>query len=171
MAPALMLPQEIFMRLDDLKDNCLLIWGAISEQGLEQLKAEGRLVIVPENRPHMTGLIHNAPLLRRHDVDFVYCTDNMLGLLFYKNKIKETFLFFRKFEENGITGVSGSLYAALLSRLHGVPIKTMPQAELEFESPDRDASSFSGKEFGLEPNENEIIVSPDDELVEKALLE
>jgi methylthioribose-1-phosphate isomerase len=159
------------MRLDDLKENCLLIWGAISDHGLEQLKEEGRLVVVPENRPYMTGLIHNAPLLGRHGVDFVYCTDNMLGLLFYKNKIIETFLFYRKIEENGVTGVSGSLYAALLSRLHGVPVRTMPQADLDLAGPDSDASSLCGKKFVMDQNQIDSVVSPDDELVERALLE
>lgn len=158
------------MILDAVKSNCLLVWGALSEQGLRQIKEEGQVVIVPENRPHLTGLRHNAPLLKTQGVRFIYCTDNMLGLLFYKRKIGKTFLFYKKLGENGIIGIAGSLYAALLSHLHGVPIKTMPQSESCFDIFDQDASSLGGKKFVLGHDEDELIIRPEDEWVEGELL-
>jgi len=80
------------VKLNALK-NLILIWGPLSEEAAQELKKEGSLVLVAENRPSLLGLKHNIPILKKEQVDFVYCTDNALGFLFYKQKIKKTLIF------------------------------------------------------------------------------
>ena len=157
--------------LEDIKEKeGLLVWGAISGEGLEQIREGQDLVIVPENRPSMTGLKYNIPLLRRHGIRFVYCTDNMVGLLFHRKKIRKTVIFYKQAVENGIIGVPGTLYAATLSHLHGVPVNAVPQPEIPFDSADQDASSLGGKSFVAEKYQKEVIL-PADERVENEILE
>ena len=155
------------MNLNDVK-NSLLIWGPISTKGLSQIKEEGCLVVVPENRPWMIGLRHNVPLLKKEDIPSVYCTDNMLGLLFYREKVKKTLLFYKKQKKEGIIGISGSLYVALLSRLHQIPIVIVDQGELDLDSSDKDAASLGGEKYIL--GQDDSVIAADDELVEWGLL-
>jgi methylthioribose-1-phosphate isomerase len=103
------------MKLDALK-QAVLVWGPLSEEAVKRLKTQGSPILVAECRPSLLGLKHNLPLLKKAAVDFVYCTDNSLGLLFYKKKINKTLIF-------GGKGVSGSLYAALLSKIHNIPLE------------------------------------------------
>lgn len=158
------------MKLEDIND-ALLVWGYISGSSLSRIKQQG-LVIVPEGRPYLTGLRHNVILLKKENIDFVYCTDNMLGLLFYKNKIKKTLLFYRKLNKNGVTGICGSLYVCLLSKLHNVPINITPQDNLEFSFPDRDCSTLSGNDFvpNLRAGIQDFIVKPEDEFIDQEVL-
>jgi len=148
--------------------NSLLIWGSISTKGLSRIKEEARLVVVPENRPWMIGLIHNIPLLMKEDIPAVYCTDNMLGLLFYRKKVKKTLLFYKEQNEEGIMGISGSLYATLLSRLHQIPIEIVEQGKLECHVSDKDATSLGRKEYILA--QDDAVIAAEDELIEWELL-
>jgi len=156
------------MKLDSIS-KATLIWGMISQEGLVHLKEEKSLVIVPENRPYLIGLKHNAPLLKKENIDFVYCCDNVLGLLFYKGKIEKTLLFYKELNQNGVTGICGSLYAALLSKLHNIPIKIAPQRRCEIEFLDADASSLGGNLF-LEDRQDNCIIRAGDEVIETELL-
>ena len=157
------------MKLQDV-NNALLIWGVLSQDGLGQIKEGKSLVIVPENRPYFIGLRHNAGLLKKENINFVYCTDNMIGLLFYKNKIKETFFFYKELNNNGIIGGCGSLYVCLLSKIHNIPIKLNPQANLEF------ASSCGASCFIMDAGpdtrirEEGLISGAEDEFVEMEVL-
>jgi methylthioribose-1-phosphate isomerase len=87
------------LKIEEL-DDLILIWGPLSREGLSYLQEEelgkNLRVLVPENRPFMIGLMHNIPLLKKNGIRSVYCTDNMLGFLFYKRKISELLLFVRR---------------------------------------------------------------------------
>ncbi|MBN2119834.1 MAG: hypothetical protein JW734_02095 [Candidatus Omnitrophica bacterium] len=149
----------------------ILVWGPVSQEGLEELKREGLPVLVPENRPFLLGLKHNIPLFKESNINFVYCTDNMLGLLFYKGKIKKTFLFYRESDEQALAGICGSLYVALLSKLHNVRVEILNEAKVDLDRLDVDASSLEGKNFILQENKEEYIIENDYELVEWGLLQ
>lgn len=151
------------MRLAEI-DKVILVWGIISQESIGQIKAENSLVAVPENRPFLVGLRHNIPLLKTAKINFFYCTDNMLGFLFYKDKIKKTLLFYKELKPEGIKGICGSLYVALLSKLHSVPIKIIPEGEFNFEDSDLDASTLEGKCFISKEDKN-LVVEPKDELI------
>ncbi|UCG34784.1 MAG: hypothetical protein JSW17_04630 [Candidatus Omnitrophota bacterium] len=156
------------MKLENI-NNTTLIWGMISQEGLDHLKEEKSLVVVPENRPYLIGLKHNIPLLKKEGIDFVYCCDNVLGLLFYKERIKKTLLFYKELNQNGITGICGSLYVTLLSKLHNIPIKIAPQGRSEIAFEDADASSLGGNLF-LEERQENCIIKAGDEVIETDLL-
>jgi methylthioribose-1-phosphate isomerase len=153
------------MKLNALK-SLTLVWGPLSEEAATKLKSQDSLVLVAENRPSLLGLKHNIPILKKEQVDFIYCTDNALGLLFYKQKIKKTLIF----SKDRLKGVSGSLYAALLSKIHNVPVEIMEQGSIDLKALDRDASTLGGKDFILEDNKEEYIIRQDLECIDKGVL-
>jgi methylthioribose-1-phosphate isomerase len=157
------------MKLEGVK-NAVLIWGALSAEGITKLKQERKLVIVPEHRPFMLGLKYNCPRLRKAEIKFVYCTDNTLGLLFYKGKIVKTMLFYKEKQEQAIVGVAGSLYVALLSKLHKIPIEIIPAPELAQDIFEGDAAALGGRKFILVEDKQEYVVKPEDELIEWEVL-
>jgi hypothetical protein len=114
-------------------DDLILIWGPLSREGISYLQEQewnGALrVLVPEHRPFLIGLAHNIPLLKKHGIPSVYCTDNMLGFLFYKRKISTLLLFCKDVGEEEMTGYCGSLFAVLLAKLHGTGIRVFHQDE------------------------------------------
>ena len=149
------------MKIKEL-NNLILIWGVLSKENLKFLK--GERVLVPENRPFLYGLKHNIPILKENNISFVYCTDNMLGHLLYKNKIKKTFIFYKENIKDKVIGPCGSLYVSLLSKLHGVAVEFFLGAKVNFNNIDLDASTLGGKEIisgsvkrWAEPSKDEVI--------------
>jgi hypothetical protein len=119
------------MRLDEMKEG-LLLWGLPPPQGIAEIKkqvaaTQGLYVLVPEMRPYLFGL-EVARRLTKEGIKHVYATDNMLGIIFFKHKIREVLFFYKHLTDRHFLGICGSLYVCLLARLHSVPIKTM-QAE------------------------------------------
>ena len=111
----------------------LLLWGIPSRQGIGEIKkqiaaAQGLYVLVPEMRPSLLGL-EVAKRLAKEGIKYVYATDNMLGILFFKQKVKEVLFFYKDRTNRRLSGICGSLYVCLLARLHSVPIKTMQGEE------------------------------------------
>jgi len=114
------------MRLSEVKSS-LLLWGIPSHQGMTEIikdmQAEkGMLVLVPEMMPHCLGLTI-AKRLQEKGIRYAYTTDNMLGVLFYKNKVETLMFFYKKLANHHMMGICGSLYVCLLAHLHNVPIK------------------------------------------------
>jgi len=135
--------------IEDLKQS-LLIWGVLSKEGIEFIKSKKERVIVPEMRPSLLGLKINIPLLKRNNIPFIYCTDNTLGFLFYKNKIKHTLLFFKEELSEGLRCITGSLYVVLLSHLHNIDISFFKMGYLQSNSlTDKDASTIDGRKVVL----------------------
>lgn len=116
------------MRLNEIKDG-LLLWGLPSRQGIAEIKKKmygerGVYVLVPEMRPSLLGL-EVARKLTKERIKHVYATDNMLGILFFKQKVKEVFFFYKDLTDRRFSGICGSLYVCLLARLHRVSIKPL----------------------------------------------
>jgi len=116
------------MRLSELQEG-LLLWGLPSLQGIAVVKEKARAdqgvyVLVPEMRPYLLGLTI-ANRLQEEGIKNVYATDNMLGILFYKRKIKEVIFFYKELTDHHAVGICGSLYVCLLARVHNVPIKPL----------------------------------------------
>ena len=114
------------MRLKKLR-RLLLLWGVPSDKGMKEIKErvsvdQSLYVLIPEMRPHCFGL-EIAKSMRKEDIKYTYATDNMLGILFYKNKIKEVFFFYKDLVGPHAVGICGSLYVCLLAHVHNVPIK------------------------------------------------
>lgn len=156
------------MKLKEI-NKATLIWGLASREGLEDIKQGSSIIVVPENRPYMVGLKNNIPLLKEKGIDFIYCNDTSLGLLFYKEKIKETVIFFSQVVEEGIEAISGSLYVALLSKLHNVPIKIMEQGTSNIAFLDNDASTLEGNLI-VPKRDKECIIKADSEIIDEEVL-
>jgi methylthioribose-1-phosphate isomerase len=152
------------MKLADIHD-AVLAWGPVSKEGLVLLAKERSLVVVPEQRPSLCGLKHTLPLCHREKIASFCCADNALGILFYKNKIKKTFIFYKEKTEEGIHCSSGTLYAALLSKIHGVPISLHLQGDFSLETCDKDARTLGGRDFLLPDVSKMCIIEPDIELL------
>ena len=78
------------MKIKDIK-RAVLFWGILSEEAVIYLKEklhEGFFLINPEMRPYLLGLKWNQNALAASGLKFLYCTDNMLGHLFYRQKIE-----------------------------------------------------------------------------------
>jgi translation initiation factor 2B subunit (eIF-2B alpha/beta/delta family) len=115
------------MRLDEMKEG-LLLWGLPSPQAIAAIKKkvadQGLCALVPEMRPSLLGL-EVAKRLTREGIKHLYATDNMLGILFYKRKIKEVIFFYKELTDHHAVGICGSLYVCLLAHVHNVPIKPL----------------------------------------------
>ena len=157
------------MKLTESKEM-IAIWGPVSQAAIAELKQSKSLILIPEHRPFLLGLKHNLPLLKSEGVDLMYCNDNVLGLLFYKGKIKETLLFYKEKKEDGLICICGSLYVSLLSKLHNVPIKTFLQNNVDFSLLDKGASTLEGKDFVLEENKENYIIEASDEFLPQEVL-
>ncbi|CAD7779386.1 MAG TPA: hypothetical protein ENI35_04125 [Candidatus Desulfofervidus auxilii] len=129
------------MRLEKL-NSLSLLWGIPSKEGLKKIKKTNS-VFIPEMRPYILGL-KVAEGLNKEGVKPIYVTDNMLGLLFYKQKIKEVLFFYRQRQNGHFLGICGSLYVCLLSHLHQVPIKALKGEEIDLRVFDQDASTIDG---------------------------
>lgn len=157
------------MRLENIEQG-IVIWGKASLQGIDQLKAKAAIIIVPEQRPSFTGLNQVIPRLNQVNIPYVYCNDNMLGLLFYKRKIKLSALFYKSCNDQGLVADSGSLYLVLLSYLHKVPITSLPEDEVNLSSLDYDATTIEGKELILANKFKDFTIPPKEELISWQLL-
>ncbi|MFC1514820.1 hypothetical protein ACFL5X_02855 [Candidatus Omnitrophota bacterium] len=148
----------------------ILIWGPLSAAGVARLAHEGSCVLVPESRPSLLGLKHNLPLLKAKGIDCVYCPDNALGSLFYAGRIATTLLFCRGSASGDMQGVCGSLYAGLLSRLHGVAVEVLEEGSCDRGVLDRDASTLEGRNFILEEDPGKYIIRQDYESIKEEFL-
>ncbi len=150
-------------------ERSVCIWGPLNEESLSRLKQLSWLVVVPENRPRLLGLRHNALKLKKAGINFVYCNDNALGLLFAKKKIVKTVIFYKSRDGKGVTGFSGTLYVFLLSRLHGVSVEFLPAAVLA-DDPAASTAMLGGRKFILENNPADFIMEGDTEVIDEELL-
>jgi hypothetical protein len=116
------------MLLNELGE-LILLWGVPPNQEMDEIKKKvqatrGASVLVPEMRPHLLGSVI-AKKLQREKIKHVYVTDNMLGILFYKQKIKEVLFFYKERKDHHWWGINGSLYVCLLAHMHKVPIQPL----------------------------------------------
>jgi hypothetical protein len=115
------------MRLNEVKSG-LLLWGVPSDQGIEEITTEdidvkrGMQVLVPEMMPYCLGLTI-VRRLQEEQIQCAYITDNMLGIFFYKNKVKTLIFFYKELANHHMVGICGSLYVCMLAHVHNVPIK------------------------------------------------
>lgn len=144
-------------------NNATLVWGVPNKDALDTIKEKNYLVVVPEQRPTLLGL-RIVELFKEQGVKTVYCTDNTLGLLFYKKKIAKTFIFSLGCSDNGVIAQSGGLYVSLLSKLHGVPIEVCNQGKLDFLSRDKSALTIQGNNLVAQAAENKAVM-PEDEVI------
>ena len=149
-------------------DKALLLWGPIPDEAVSHIRSTGWLVVVPEGRPYMIGLKHNMPKLKKAGIKFVYVNDNALGILFNQGKISRTIIFYKEKNDKMIKGFCGTMYTAILSRLHNVKIELIPAKDLLWEG---SAEMLGGKKYIVKDNAKDFVVAPCDEVVELKVLQ
>lgn len=157
------------MKLSEIK-NAVILWGIPSKEIIEELKDRGCLVVVPEQRPSLLGLKQVMPILAKEGISHLYCTDNVLGFLFYKKRLKKTYLGFNEERGSDISASSGSLYISLLSKIHNIEIKIFPSVKGSLQKSDEDASTLDKKDFILTDNKEDSIVRPRPEIIPQEVL-
>jgi len=148
------------MRLKELVE-VVLLWGVPSNEEIVVIKEGGEAnrdlrVLVPEMRPHCLGL-EVAKRLNEGGIRHTYATDNMLGILFYQNRIKEVLFFYKDLADNHLVGICGSLYVCLLAHVHNVPIRPVRGDAMPQSSP---ADSLLDEYMRLQYND---VIEPADE--------
>ena len=127
----------------------LLVYG-IPPRGqcdylLSALKAErASRLLVPEMRPQMWGVQAVAPALLEHNAPTTLISDNMMGILFAHGEIRKLYLYYSGLDEQGPSGICGSLLAVRLARSHGVPIELLAAEPVTRSNIDTDVSTFMG---------------------------
>ena len=149
-------------------DKALLIWGPVPDEAVLHIRSSGWLVVVPEGRPFMTGLKHNVKKLKKAGIKFVYVNDNSLGILFSKGKISRTIIFYKEKNDKMIKGFCGTMYVAILSRLHGVRIELIPAKDLSWEG---GPEVLGGKKYILKDNVEDFVAAAEDETVDLGVLQ
>ena len=110
---------------------------------LEKEHAES--VLVPEMRPELWGAQIVVPELLASHVTATLISDSMMGTLFAHGEICKLCVFYDRMTDEGASAICGSLLAARLAQLHGVPIEGFSAAEQHGLTNDRDVSTFLGK--------------------------
>ncbi len=157
------------MNLENLNKS-ILVWGALSEEATAYLKSKQKSVIVSENRPFLIGIKHNKDKLIQAKIDFVYCTDNMLGFLFYKKRIEEVVLCYKKKDDMGIVAITGTLFAVTLARLHNIKVRVFSEGDLDYSRLDKDSITLDGKTLAID-EDKEFFEPVKDEFIEKDMYE
>jgi hypothetical protein len=154
------------MRLDEMKEG-LLLWGLPSPQAIAAIKKkvadQGLCALVPEMRPSLLGL-EVAKRLTREGIKHLYATDNMLGILFFKQKVKEVLFFYKDLKGQNFSGICGSLYVCLLARLHHVSIKP-----LQGEKMIRPAQATSLLDEYMSLHDNDMLPAEDEAVPEEII--
>jgi methylthioribose-1-phosphate isomerase len=115
---------------------------------ISAMKAEQAVsVLVPEMRPQLWGARIVAPELLERKASITLISDNMMGTLFAQGEIRKLCLFYTGLTEAGPAGICGTLLAAQLARLHGVPVELFNGEQHMDMTLDRDASTFMGRKI------------------------
>ena len=109
------------------------------------LKAEqASRLLVPEMRPQMWGVHAVAPALLQRNAPTTLISDNMMGTLFAQGEIRKLYLYYTGLNEQGPSGICGSLLAVRLARAHSVPIELLASEAITRSNIDTDVSTFMG---------------------------
>lgn len=119
-------------------DQCdYLISALVAEQASR--------LLIPEMRPHMWGVHAVAPALLQQNAPTTLISDNMMGLFFARGEIRKLYLYYSRLDQQGVSGICGSLLALGLARSHGVPVELLASDSVKRPTIDSDVSTFMGK--------------------------
>jgi methylthioribose-1-phosphate isomerase len=132
------------------KKRLILLYGIPRNDDYNQLfeafkdeQADGMLV--PEARPQLWGVQEVARELIERGISTTLISDNMMGTFFAQEDIRRVYLFYHELDENGPVGICGSLLAARLAQVHGVPIKLLGSGETRQQPLDETVATFMGQ--------------------------
>lgn len=145
----------------------LLIYGMPTldqcEYLVRALKAEqASRLLIPEMRPEMWGVHAVAPALLQQNAPTTLISDNMMGIFFARGEIRKLYLYYTRVDQQGVSGICGSLLALGLARAHDVPVELLASDSVKRSTVDSDVSTFMGKSIcptgaSIFPLESEVM--------------
>jgi methylthioribose-1-phosphate isomerase len=127
------------------------------------LKAEqASRLLIPEMRPEMWGVHAVAPALLQQNAPTTLISDNMMGIFFARGEIRKLYLYYSRVDQQGVSGICGSLLALGLARAHDVPVELLASDSIKRSTVDSDVSTFMGKSIcptgaSIFPLESEVM--------------
>jgi methylthioribose-1-phosphate isomerase len=128
----------------------LLVYGMPPSDQCEYLisalKAEhASHLLIPEMRPEMWGVHAVAPALLKQNAPITLISDNMMGIFFARSEVRKLYLYYSRLDEDGVSGICGSLLALGLARAHDVSVELLASDSVKRSTVDSDVSTFMGK--------------------------
>ena len=69
----------------------------------------------------------------------------MMGIFFSRREIRKLYLYYSRLDQQGVSGICGSLLALGLARAHDVPVELLASDSVKRATVDSDVSTFMGK--------------------------
>ena len=68
-----------------------------------------------------------------------------MGIFFARGEIRKLYLYYSRVDQQGVSGICGSLLALGLARAHDVPVELLASDSVKRSTLDSDVSTFMGK--------------------------
>ncbi len=109
------------------KEPVLLIQGVLAERFFDELKKRSTdQVFLMEGRPTLEAATRGCRQLLKRRITPTLISDNMAGVLFYKNLVKEVWMAYQDTDQEGAVCDSGALILGVLAKRHVIPVKLFP---------------------------------------------
>jgi len=107
----------------------IILQGVFEKKFFDRLKGRGvRAALVLEGRPSLESARTSCRELGKRGMRPTLISDNMAGVLFYKNLVKEVWLACQYADEDGAVCDVGGLILGVLGKRHGVPVNLFAAA-------------------------------------------
>ena len=104
-----------------------LVQGVVDPKLFDDLKSKGlKEVFVLEGRPTLEAARTSSKELLKRGMTPTIISDNMAGVLFYKNLVAEAWIASQYSDSEGAACDIGGLILAVLGKKHGIPVRTYP---------------------------------------------
>ncbi len=133
--------------MHNLVKPVVIVQGVVEARLFDELKGKGVTeVYVLEGRPTLEAARRASAELLKRGMTPTLISDNMAGVLFYKNLVKEVWIAFQYADEEGAACDIGALILGVLGKRHGVPVRLFPSArKTNFLGRSQDLLSFLSK--------------------------
>ncbi|OGX06933.1 MAG: hypothetical protein A2Z88_03955 [Omnitrophica WOR_2 bacterium GWA2_47_8] len=107
--------------------SVVLVQGVVKGSLFDLLKKRKTTdIVVLEGRPNLEAARQSTKDLAKRKLIPTLIADNMAGVLFYKNLVKEVWLSYQLTDENGALCDIGGLILAVLGKRHNIPVYIYP---------------------------------------------
>src|SRR3989344_4378522 len=111
------------------KRSVTLLLGVASDALFGILKKrKAKHVIVLEGRPKLEGAKILCRKLLKHKITPTLISDNMAGVFFYKDFVKEIWIAYYKTDNDGAICPIGAMILGVLGKKHVIPVYLVPAA-------------------------------------------
>lgn len=107
--------------------SVVLMHGFFTSDMFDELKNKAlKEAFVLEGRPSLTSSKASVQKMLKRGIQPTLISDNMAGVLFYKDLVKEIFLSYNETDQEGALCLIGGLILAVLGKKHNIPVTAYP---------------------------------------------